>query len=111
VPTEGFEAGPARPDSPSQTHDIGGTLTTVLQVTLTVLLLIAALVAGVRFGSVRRVAVPLTVLWAAVMVTNALTARVADDGDWGAFAGSAVVVIGLALGLAWIGARFAARRV
>jgi hypothetical protein len=61
-------------------------------------------------GSVRRVAVPLAGLTAAVIVVNFITARVAEAGDWPAFVLSAVVVLGLVLGLAWVGARVASRR-
>jgi hypothetical protein len=82
----------------------------MLQTLLTVLLLVAGLVAGLQFRSVRRVALPLGVLWVAVMVTNFVTAQVAEAGDWVAFVFSAVVVFGLALGLAWVGARLAMRR-
>lgn len=82
----------------------------MLQTLLTVLLLAAGFVAGLRFRSVRRVAVPLGVLWVAVMATNFITARVAAAGDWVAFVFSAVVVFGLVLGLAWVGARLAMRR-
>jgi hypothetical protein len=81
----------------------------MLQTLLTVLLLVAGLVAGLQFRSVRRVALPLGVLWVAVMVTNFVTAQVAEAGDWVAFVFSAVVVFGLALGLAWVGARLAMR--
>jgi energy-coupling factor transporter transmembrane protein EcfT len=70
----------------------------MLQTLLTVLLLAAGFVAGLRFRSVRRVAVPLGVLWVAVMATNFITARVAAAGDWVAFVFSAVVVFGLVLG-------------
>jgi hypothetical protein len=52
----------------------------------------------------------LGVLWVAVMATNLITARVAEAGDWVAFVVSAVVVFGLVLGLAWVGARLAMRR-
>ena len=53
---------------------------------------------------------PLAGLTAAVMVVNFITARVAQAGDWPAFALSAAVVLGLVLGLAWVGARVASRR-
>ena len=65
---------------------------------------------GPSVSSVRRVAVPLAGLTAAVMVVNFITARVAEAGDWLAFVLSAVVVLGLVLGLAWVGARVASRR-
>ena len=82
----------------------------MLQTLLTVLLLVAGLVAGLRFRVVRRVAVPLGVRWGVVMVSKFVTARVAEAGDWVAFVLSAVVVFGLVLGLAWVGARLAVRR-
>jgi hypothetical protein len=44
------------------------------------------------------------------MVVNFITARVAEAGDWPAFMLSAVVVLGLVLGLAWVGVRVASRR-
>jgi energy-coupling factor transporter transmembrane protein EcfT len=84
--------------------------TAMLQTLLTVLLLVAGFVAGLRYRSVRRVAAPLAVLWAAVMVTNFMTAQVAQAGDWVAFVLSAVMVFGLVLGPALVGARVAARR-
>ena len=82
----------------------------MLQTLLTVLLLVAGFGAGLRFRSVRRVAVSLGVLWVVVMVTNFVTAQVAEAEDWVAFVLSAVVVFGLVLGLAWVGARLAMRR-
>jgi hypothetical protein len=83
----------------------------MVQTLLTVLLLLAtAFLAGLLSRSVRRVAVPLAGLTAAVMVVNFITARVAEAGDWLAFVLSAVVVLGLVLGLAWVGARVASRR-
>jgi hypothetical protein len=84
--------------------------TATLQTLLTVLLLVAGFLAGFRFRSVRRVAVPLGGLVVAVMVTNSITARVVEAGDWPAFVVSAVVVLGLVWGLAWAGARVANRR-
>ena len=80
------------------------------QTLLTVLLLATGFLAGLLSGSVRRVAVPLAGLTAAVMVVNFITARVAEAGDWPAFVLAAVVVLGLVLGLAWVGARVASRR-
>jgi len=82
----------------------------MLQTLLTVLLLVTGFLAGLLSGSVRRVAVPLAGLTAAVMVVNFITARVAEAGDWPAFVLSAVVVLGLVLELAWVGARVASRR-
>jgi hypothetical protein len=82
----------------------------MLQTLLTVLLLATGFLAGLLSRSVRQVAVPLAGLTAAVMVVNFITARVAEAADWPAFALSAVVVLGLVLGLAWVGARVASRR-
>jgi hypothetical protein len=82
----------------------------MFQTLLTVLLLVAGLLAGFWFGSVRRVALPLGGLVVAVMVINFITAEVAAAGDWPAFVFSAVVVLGLVLGVAWVGARLASRR-
>jgi hypothetical protein len=65
----------------------------MLQTLLTVLLLVTGFLAGLLSGSVRRVAVPLAGLTAAVMVVNFITARVAEAGDWPAFVLSAVVVL------------------
>ena len=42
----------------------------MLQTLLTVLLLVVGFLAGLRFRSIRRVAMLLAVLWVAVMVTN-----------------------------------------
>ncbi len=82
----------------------------MLQTLLTVLLLATGFLAGLLSRSVRRVAVPLAGLTATVMVVNFITARVAEADDWPAFMLSAVVVLGLVLGLAWVGARVASRR-
>jgi hypothetical protein len=82
----------------------------MLQTLLTVLLLVTGFLAGLLSGSVRRVAVPLAGLTGAVMVVNFITAGVAEAGDWPAFVLSAVVVLGLVLGLALVGARVASRR-
>jgi energy-coupling factor transporter transmembrane protein EcfT len=71
----------------------------MLQTLLTVLLLVVGFLAGLRFRSIRRVAMPLGVLWVAVTVTNFVTAQVAEAGDRPAFLVSAVVVLGLVLGL------------
>ena len=68
------------------------------QTLLTVLLLATGFLAGLLSRSVRRVAVPLAGLTAAVMVVNFITARVAEAGDWPAFVLSAVVVLGLVRG-------------
>jgi hypothetical protein len=81
----------------------------MLQTLLTVLLLTTGFLAGLLSRSVRRVAVPLAGLTAAVMVVNVITARVAEAGDWprscfrrsGSWTGT---------GLAWVGARVASRR-
>jgi hypothetical protein len=52
----------------------------MLQTLLTVLLLATGFLAGLLSRSVRRVAVPLAGLTAAVMVVNFITARVAEAG-------------------------------
>lgn len=76
---------------------------------LALLLLALGLTLGVQAWDLRRVLPVLVAAWVVAMVTSFIVAGVADDGDIGAFVGSAFVLLALALGLwrlgLWIGSR------
>lgn len=66
---------------------------------LALLLLALAVTIGLRGWALRHASALLIPAWAFAMVTSFIVAGVADDGDVGAFAGSAVVILALTLGL------------
>ena len=77
---------------------------------LTVLLLVFAVLLGVRVAELRSALPVLLVAWVVVIVVNFIVADVADDDDIGAFVGSAFVVLLLCVALWRLGARFKHRR-